>query len=136
MRTLESVFLLILSSVIIAAATMVGYKVPLMDTFIGVSVLLIVGLTGFLISRLPMLNKLPSVVWISVVAIFVSTSVPNTLLVPPMRPGPSGPSAPSPIAHSAGWPQLGQLTCFHVGWRSSGLPGMSNDTSSGSVTGS
>lgn len=74
MRTLESVFLLILSSVIIAAATMVGYKVPLMDTFIGVSVLLIVGLTGFLISRLPMLNKLPSVVWISVVAIFVSSA--------------------------------------------------------------
>ena len=36
-------------------------------------------------------------------AIFVSTSVPNTLLVPPMRPGPS---APSPIAHSAGWPLL------------------------------
>src|SRR3712207_694934 len=33
-------------------------------------------------------------------------------------------------------PQLGQLTCFQVGWRSSGLPGTSKDTSSGSTTGS
>ena len=40
------------------------------------------------------------------------------------------------VSRRAGLPQLGQSTCFHVGWRSSGLPGMSNDTSSGSTTGS
>src|SRR5262249_3420940 len=32
-------------------------------------------------------------------------------------------------------PQRGQTTCFQVGWRSSGLPGRSNSTSSGNVTG-
>src|SRR5215813_10353031 len=32
-------------------------------------------------------------------------------------------------------PQHGQTTCFQVGWRSSGLPGRSNSTSSGSFTG-
>src|SRR4051794_5675061 len=31
--------------------------------------------------------------------------------------------------------QVGHFTCFHVGWRSSGLPGLSKVTSSGSVTG-
>src|ERR1043166_9241906 len=29
----------------------------------------------------------------------------------------------------------GHATCFHVGWLSSGLPGLSNSTSSGSTTG-
>src|SRR5579885_513555 len=32
-------------------------------------------------------------------------------------------------------PHFGQATCFQVGWRSSGLPGLSKVTSSGSVTG-
>ena len=32
-------------------------------------------------------------------------------------------------------PHCGQSTCFQVGWRSSGLPGRSKVTSSGSVTG-
>ena len=32
-------------------------------------------------------------------------------------------------------PHAGQVTCFQVGWRSSGLPGLSKVTSSGSVTG-
>ena len=32
-------------------------------------------------------------------------------------------------------PQCGQATCFQVGWWSSGLPGLSKVTSSGSLTG-
>src|SRR5262245_43171411 len=32
-------------------------------------------------------------------------------------------------------PQIGQGTCFQVGWWSSGLPGRSKVTSSGSLTG-
>src|SRR5579862_9927544 len=32
-------------------------------------------------------------------------------------------------------PHVGQLTCFQVGWRSSGLPGRSNVTSCGNSTG-
>ncbi len=27
------------------------------------------------------------------------------------------------VSRSEGLPQTGQATCFHVGWRSSGLPG-------------
>ena len=40
------------------------------------------------------------------------------------------------VSRFAGLPQDGQATCFQVGWCSSGLPGLSKLTSSGSVTGS
>ena len=40
------------------------------------------------------------------------------------------------VSRRAGAPQRGQATCFQVGWWSSGLPGVSNYTSSGSTTGS
>src|SRR3546814_17868416 len=40
------------------------------------------------------------------------------------------------VSRNAGAPHVGHATCFHVGWRSSGLPGTSKLTSSGSVTGS
>jgi hypothetical protein len=36
------------------------------------------------------------------------------------------------VSRSAAPPQAGQLTCRQVGWRSSGLPGLSKVTSSGS----
>ena len=39
------------------------------------------------------------------------------------------------VSRRAGLPQCGQATCFQVGWRSSGLPGWSKVTSSGSSTG-
>src|ERR1700689_2522711 len=39
------------------------------------------------------------------------------------------------VSRVAGAPHCGHLTCFQVGWRSSGLPGRSKVTSSGSVTG-
>src|SRR5690606_31088867 len=40
------------------------------------------------------------------------------------------------VSRLAGLPHDGQSTCFHVGWRSSGLPGTSKVTSSGRRTGS
>ena len=39
------------------------------------------------------------------------------------------------VSRTASPPQDGHATCFHVGWRSSGLPGISKLTSSGSTTG-
>ena len=39
------------------------------------------------------------------------------------------------VSRRAGPPHFGHVTCFQVGWRSSGLPGLSKVTSSGSVTG-
>src|SRR5271154_3527446 len=39
------------------------------------------------------------------------------------------------VSRVAGAPHCGHLTCFQVGWRSSGLPGRSNVTSSGKITG-
>ena len=39
------------------------------------------------------------------------------------------------VSRVAGRRTAGQVTCFQVGWRSSGLPGLSKVTSSGSVTG-
>src|SRR3954447_17454037 len=40
------------------------------------------------------------------------------------------------VSRRPGPPQRGQEACFQVGCRSSGLPGASNETSSGSTTGS
>ena len=40
------------------------------------------------------------------------------------------------VSRTAGSPHLGHFTCFQVGWWSSGLPGLSKVTSSGSFTGS
>ena len=39
------------------------------------------------------------------------------------------------VSRVAGPPHCGQVTCFQVGWRSSGLPLPSKVTSSGSFTG-
>src|SRR5712672_1627832 len=39
------------------------------------------------------------------------------------------------VSRRAGPPQLGHATCFQLGWRSSGLPGLSKVTSSGNCTG-
>src|SRR4051794_26257138 len=39
------------------------------------------------------------------------------------------------VSRRAGPPHRGQGTCVQVGWRSRGLPGTSNETSSGSTTG-
>src|SRR6185312_16386959 len=39
------------------------------------------------------------------------------------------------VSRRAGPEHFGHLTFFQVGWRSSGLPGLSKVTSSGSVTG-
>jgi hypothetical protein len=39
------------------------------------------------------------------------------------------------VSRVAAPPHCGHLTCFQVGWRSSGLPGRSKVTSSGKVTG-
>ena len=39
------------------------------------------------------------------------------------------------VSRRASLPHCGQATCRQVGWRSSGLPGRSNSTSSGSLTG-
>ena len=39
------------------------------------------------------------------------------------------------VSRRASLPHCGQSTCFHVGWRSSGLPGTSKVTSSGRITG-
>ncbi len=40
------------------------------------------------------------------------------------------------VSRRAAPPQLGQVVCFQLGWRSRGLPGASKSTSWGSVTGS
>jgi hypothetical protein len=40
------------------------------------------------------------------------------------------------VSRTAAPPQPGQATCFQLGWRSSGLPGVWKSTSSGRTTGS
>jgi len=76
MKILDAIFLLILSCVVIVAGTMVGYgkNVQLSEVLLGISIIFAVGVTGYLIAKLPVFNKLPSIVWISATAIFVSSS--------------------------------------------------------------
>ena len=74
MKLIDSFVLLVLCCVIIGAAAMVGYKINFADAAMGVLVLGGVGFSGVLISHLPGFKKLPSIVWISGVAIFVSSA--------------------------------------------------------------
>jgi len=76
MKILDAIFLLILSCVVIVAGTMVGYgkNVQLSEVLLGISIIFAVGVTGYLIAKLPVFNKLPSIVWISATAIFVSSA--------------------------------------------------------------
>jgi len=74
-KILEIFFLAILCGLIIVMGHMVGYSnASLVQSLLGVSVLVGVGFSGYLIAQLPYLNKLPSIVWITATAIFVSSA--------------------------------------------------------------
>jgi len=75
MKHLEIFFLAILCGAIIVMGHMIGYNnATLGQSILGVIVLVAVGYSGYLIAHLPGLNKLPSIVWITATAIFVSSA--------------------------------------------------------------
>ncbi len=75
MKILETIFLLILVAIIMAAGNTVGYKADFILSVQAVGVLVILALIGFFISKLPVLNKLPVILWVSVVAAVASCPI-------------------------------------------------------------
>ena len=79
MRTMEAIFVFILVCLIMVAANIVGYSAkldaPLMDSLIGMGVIVIIGIIGIVIAKIPVLNKIPIVAWVTSLAILASSSI-------------------------------------------------------------
>jgi hypothetical protein len=72
MKLLETLFLLILLSLIIVAGNVVGYHIDIIASLTAVLVLVAIAAAGYLIAKLPICNKLPTIFWVSLVAVVVS----------------------------------------------------------------
>ena len=70
----ETSVILFFSGLFCVIANMVGYKAGFYDSLLGTAVLVAIGLVGFALSQIPYLNKIYAVIWISVVAIYVSSA--------------------------------------------------------------
>ena len=75
MKILETIFMLILVAIIMAAGNSVGYKVDIISSFEALAVLAVISIVGFLLSKLPGLKKFPVILWVSVVAAVVSSPI-------------------------------------------------------------
>ena len=75
MKVLETIFLLILVAIIMAAGNAVGYKIDLMVSLEAMGVLVAISVVGFFISKIPGLSKFPVILWVSVVAAVVSSPI-------------------------------------------------------------
>jgi len=73
-KLIETSVILLFSSIFCVIANIVGYGGNLIDSVVGVVVLVVIGLIGFTLSQLPYLNKLYAVIWVSIIAIFVSST--------------------------------------------------------------
>ncbi|QIQ21268.1 hypothetical protein [Zophobihabitans entericus] len=75
MKISETIFVLILVAVIMAAGNSVGYPVDIISSLKGMAVLVVISVVGFLIAKLPVCNKLPVIFWVSIIAIISSLPV-------------------------------------------------------------
>lgn len=75
MKIFETIFVFILVAIIMAAGNTVGYKIDLISSFEAVAMLVIISIVGLLISKLPGFNKLPVILWVSVVAAIMSAPI-------------------------------------------------------------
>lgn len=71
-KTLETIFILVLVAIIMAAGNVVGYHVDIIASLKAVAILAVISIIGFLIAKLPICNKLPVIFWVSIVAIIAS----------------------------------------------------------------
>ncbi|MGL5513330.1 MAG: hypothetical protein ACRDBM_08905 [Sporomusa sp.] len=71
-KLLNMAIVLSLTGLFITVANIIGYKVDLYSSLLGIFVIVIIGLIGMAISQLPAFNKLPMIFWISVVAVIAS----------------------------------------------------------------
>ena len=75
MKILETIFVLILVAIIMAAGNSVGYKIDIISSLEALAVLAVISIIGFLLSKLPGLEKFPVILWVSVVAAVVSSPI-------------------------------------------------------------
>lgn len=75
MKILETLFLLILVAVIMAAGNSVGYHIDFMVSLQAMAILVAISIVGFFISKIPVLNKLPVILWVSVAAAVASSPI-------------------------------------------------------------
>ncbi|WP_392563910.1 hypothetical protein RHO13_12005 [Orbus wheelerorum] len=75
MKILETIFLLILVAIIMAAGNTIGYQINFIDSLQALGILVIISIMGFLISKFPVFKKLPVILWVSVVAALTSSSI-------------------------------------------------------------
>ena len=75
MKIFETIFVFILVAIIMAAGNTVGYKIDLILSLEAVAMLVIISIVGLLISKLPGFNKLPVILWVSVIAAIMSSPI-------------------------------------------------------------
>jgi hypothetical protein len=75
MKFLETIFLLILVAIIMAAGNTVGYKIDFMQSVAALSILVAISIVGYIISNIPVCNKLPVILWVSVIAAIASSPI-------------------------------------------------------------
>ena len=75
MKILETIFVLILVAIIMAAGNSVGYKIDIISSFEALAVLAVISIIGFLLSKLPGLKKFPVILWVSIVAAVASSPI-------------------------------------------------------------
>lgn len=75
MKSLETLFLLILVAIIMAAGNTVGYKVDFMLSLQALAILVVISIVGYFVGKIPLLNKFPVILWVSVVAAIASSPI-------------------------------------------------------------
>ncbi|NUF49323.1 hypothetical protein [Gilliamella sp. ESL0250] len=75
MKCLETIFLLILVAIIMAAGNTVGYKIDFMMSLQALSILVAISIAGYFVGKIPLLNKFPVILWVSVVAAVASSPI-------------------------------------------------------------
>lgn len=75
MKILETIFVLILVAIIMAAGNSVGYKIDIISSLEALAVLVVISIVGFLLSKLPGLKKFPVILWVSIVAALASSPI-------------------------------------------------------------
>lgn len=71
-KLLNMAIVLIITGLLITVSNLIGYKVDWYSSLLGIMIIVAIALAGMAISKLPVLNKLPMVFWISFVAVILS----------------------------------------------------------------
>lgn len=71
--TIESIILIFIMAIVILVGNYVGYGKPFIPSLIAMLLIAFISTAGYIIGLLPLLKKLPNIVWISFIGIFVSS---------------------------------------------------------------